>query len=174
MYLTNCSNDVRNYFNELEKVSELSRLKVMAKICEYWSLGQINNQNIPNPHLVEDDDSLKIFLSEDIGQDNHFAFSIAIYLLCNIVKQEQKELPTIVIQNSIDEYITYHQQENKLLSMFGDLSFKGQIITLAELIIRLDNKELAPNIIDFTKNNPITNGYEIARNIQDYLRKIVK
>ena len=66
MYITETTNEVKKFIEELEDKNDISKLKFLIYIFGLLNNNQINDKNESNPDLVEDDD-MTIFDSEVIG-----------------------------------------------------------------------------------------------------------
>lgn len=66
MYITETTEKVRNLFEKIEQLEDISKMKFLLYTFNGLNNNQVNNKNEPNPDLIEDNE-LIIFNLDSIG-----------------------------------------------------------------------------------------------------------
>lgn len=67
MYITETTDNVRNLIEDLDKQTDLVKLKFLINLFERICNNHINDKDDINPGLNSDEDNLKILRLEDVG-----------------------------------------------------------------------------------------------------------
>jgi hypothetical protein len=159
MYI-NSNDSIRNIFSNIEKLDDVSRLRILIYIFNLINNNQINDRNEVNPNLYDD---LKIFKFSTIGlSDNHcdifIQYLISIY---NVISDYNK---VIYINGNVEE-MSYSSEEKKIISLFDKLNFNDKLDFLGELFIRYDNETYFKEKITIITFDSNRSGYDLANNI---------
>lgn len=159
MYITETTNEVKKFIEELEDKNDISKLKFLIYIFNLLNNNQINDRNEPNPDLIEDDD-MKIFDSEVIGLSKN---------ACTILLQYFAMLYNGAT-NSKDAYeyngnvigIYFNNEEKEIASKFEKLNFNEKLDVFSEVIIRYDNETYFNDKTLVLSLDSKLSGYDIA------------
>ncbi len=165
MYITETTENVKKLIEELEKKDDITKLKFLIYIFGLLNNSQINDKNEANPDLVENDD-IKIFTLDMVGLSEN---------ACTILLEYFVMLYN-GLTNTKDAYedngnvlgIVYDKEDKKLDSQFEKLDFNEKLDVFSEIIIRYDNETYFTNKITMISFDSQSNGYDIAKQIQNY------
>ena len=165
MYITNTTEDVRKLVEELETISDLTKLKFLVYIFGLLNNNQINDKNESNPDLIEDDD-MTMLNSEAIGLTIN---------ACTILLQYFAMLYN-GMTDSKDAYedngnilgINYNKKDKELASKFEKLNFNEKLDVFSEVIVRYDNETYFDERTLVVSLNSELSGFDIAHTIQKY------
>ena len=165
MYITETTNGVKKFIEELEDKNDISKLKFLIYIFNLLNNNQINDRNEPNPDLIEDDD-MKIFDSEVIGLSKN---------ACTILLQYFAMLYNGAT-NSKDAYeyngnvigIYFNNEEKEIASKFEKLNFNEKLDVFSEVIIRYDNETYFKEKTLVISLGSSLGGFDIANQIQNF------
>lgn len=165
MYITETTENVKKLIEELEKKDDITKLKFLIYIFGLLNNSQINDKNEANPDLVENDD-IKIFTLDMVGLSEN---------ACTILLEYFVMLYN-GLTNTKDAYedngnvlgIVYDKEDKKLDSQFEKLDFDEKLDVFSEIIIRYDNETYFTNKITMISFDSQSNGYDIAKQIQNY------
>ena len=79
MYITNTTDKVREFFEELLEQKDYTKLKVLIYVLNALYNNQINDKGIANPDLTEED--IEIFKYSSVGLDDELVFALLAYLV---------------------------------------------------------------------------------------------
>lgn len=165
MYITETTEKVRNLFEKIEQLEDISKMKFLLYTFNGLNNNQVNNKNEPNPDLIEDND-LIIFNLDSIG----FAPNICTcFLQYNVMLYNG-------ITKSNDLYedngnvigLTFDENEKKILSTYEKMSFNEKLDIFSELIIRYDNETYFENKIPIVTFKNDISGFDIAILIKEF------
>lgn len=165
MYITETTENAKKLIEELEKKDDITKLKFLIYIFGLLNNSQINDKNEANPDLVENDD-IKIFTLDMVGLSEN---------ACTILLEYFVMLYN-GLTNTKDAYedngnvlgIVYDKEDKKLDSQFEKLDFNEKLDVFSEIIIRYDNETYFTNKITMISFDSQSNGYDIAKQIQNY------
>ena len=165
MYITETTENVKKLIEELENKNDITKLKFLIYIFGLLNNSQINDKNEANPDLVENDD-IKIFTLDMVGLSEN---------ACTILLEYFVMLYN-GLTNTKDAYedngnvlgIVYDKEDKKLDSQFEKLDFNEKLDVFSEIIIRYDNETYFTNKITMISFDSQSNGYDIAKQIQNY------
>ena len=165
MYITETTENVKKLIEELEKKDDITKLKFLIYIFGLLNNSQINDKNEANPDLVENDD-IKIFTLDMVGLSEN---------ACTILLEYFVMLYN-GLTNTKDAYedngnvlgIVYDKEDKKLDSQFEKFDFNEKLDVFTEIIIRYDNETYFTNKITMISFDSQSNGYDIAKQIQNY------
>lgn len=165
MYITETTENAKKLIEELEKKDDITKLKFLIYIFGLLNNSQINDKNEANPDLVENDD-IKIFALDMVGLSEN---------ACTILLEYFVMLYN-GLTNTKDAYedngnvlgIVYDKEDKKLDSQFEKLDFNEKLDVFSEIIIRYDNETYFTNKITMISFDSQSNGYDIAKQIQNY------
>lgn len=168
MYITNTTDNVRNYVEEIGEKEDLTKLKFLIYIFGLLNNNLINDKNEVNPELIEDDD-MKILTYDQLGLPNNYGTMFLQYLatLYNSVKNANE----VYEDNGNIIGMKYSDAEKQFISQFEKLTFNEKLDVLSEIIIRYDNETY------FNKKNTMLtfdskfNGFDLAKRISNYKNK---
>lgn len=164
MYITETTDNVRNLISELEQKNDLNKIKFLIYIFGLLNNNQINDKNEANPDIIEDD--IKIFSLELLGMPSN----------TNTIFLQYMSMLYNVMTNSKDAYeetgnvmgVEYNNDDKKLASTFEKLDFNEKLDVFSEIIIRYDNETYFTNEITMISFDPNSNGFDLAKKIQDF------
>ena len=165
MHITETTENAKKLIEELEKKDDITKLKFLIYIFGLLNNSQINDKNEANPDLVENDD-IKIFTLDMVGLSEN---------ACTILLEYFVMLYN-GLTNTKDAYedngnvlgIVYDKEDKKLDSQFEKLDFNEKLDVFSEIIIRYDNETYFTNKITMISFDSQSNGYDIAKQIQNY------
>ena len=170
MYITETTDNVKNIFEQLQKLSDIGKLRFLLYTYGLLNNNQINNKNEKNPDLIEDDD-LIIFNMQLLGLNNNQCTTFLQYLVMinNLINDKNKiyEDGTNVIG------IEFEDDELKVISMFEKLYFLEKLDVFSELFIKYDNDTYFENKIATLSWDKNLSGYDIAKIIQNVKKEII-
>ena len=164
MYITNTTDKVREFFEELLEQKDYTKLKVLIYVLNALYNNQINNKGIANPDLTEED--IEIFKYSLVGLDDELVFAllaylVAVYNLTDIGKDVYLDDNNVV-------GMKYDKNEEEILSKYEKMTFNEKLDILSELLIRYDNFTYFEERITFITLGSDISGFDIAKLIQDY------
>ena len=164
MYITNTTDKVREFFEELLEQKDYTKLKVLIYVLNALYNNQINNKGIANPDLTEKD--IEIFKYSSVGLDDELVFAllaylVAVYNLTDIGKEVYLDDNNVV-------GMKYDKNEEEILSKYEKMTFNEKLDILSELLIRYDNFTYFEERITFITLGSDITGFDIAKLIQDY------
>lgn len=171
MYITETTDNVRKIFEELEKKSDISKIKFLLYIFGLLNNNQINNKNEANPEL-QDDDELIIFNLENIGFSDKTCDIFLQYIIMvynGLIKKEE-----LYVENGNILGIKYDYGEEQILSKFEKLLFEEKIDVYSEIIIRYDNDTYFHDKITMLTFSSEENGFNIASRIKDFKKQLIR
>lgn len=165
MYITETTNEVKKFIEELEDKNDISKLKFLIYIFNLLNNNQINDRNEPNPDLLEDD-NLKIFNLEAIGLSPN-ACTILLQYFAMIYNG---------MTNSKDAYedngtimgITYSKEDQNIVSQFEKLDYNEKLDVFSEIIIRYDNETFFDERTLVLSFGSELDGFNITKMIKDF------
>ena len=164
MYITNTTDKVREFFEELLEQKDYTKLKVLIYVLNALYNNQINNKGIANPDLTEED--IEIFKYSLVGLDDELVFAllaylVAVYNLTDIGKE-------VYLDDNNVFGMKYDKNEEEILSKYEKMTFNEKLDILSELLIRYDNFTYFEERITFITLGSDISGFDIAKLIQDY------
>ena len=164
MYITNTTDKVREFFEELLEQKDYTKLKVLIYVLNALYNNQINNKGIANSDLTEED--IEIFKYSSVGLDDELVFAllaylVAVYNLTDIGKDVYLDDNNVV-------GMKYDKNEEEILSKYEKMTFNEKLDILSELLIRYDNFTYFEERITFITLGSDISGFDIAKLIQDY------
>ena len=169
MYVTETTKNVRELFEELENIEDISRLKFLLYIFDLLNNDQINNKKEVNPSTIDDED-LEIFTFESMGLSRELC---EIFLLWHVaVFNHSSREKKVYIDNGNVLGIEYSKNEEKILSTFEQLTFEEMLDVFSEFFIRYDNETFFKRIKDIIRIEDNLNGFDVAKLIQDYKKEL--
>lgn len=164
MYITNTTDKVRKFFEELLEQKDYTKLKVLIYVLNALYNNQINNKGIANPDLTEED--IEIFKYSLVGLDDELVFAllaylVAVYNLTDIGKE-------VYLDDNNVFGMKYDKNEEEILSKYEKMTFNEKLDILSELLIRYDNFTYFEERITFITLGSDISGFDIAKLIQDY------
>ena len=171
MYITETTENVRKLIKEIEELDDINKMRFLIYVFGLLNNNQINNKNESNPDLLEDD-NLEIFNFTSLGF-SEYTFTIFLQYLAmvyNILirKKQAYEENGNVLGIELDEI------DKTIASKFEKLSFIEKLNVISELIIRYDNETYFESELTILPFDSKTNGYVVAKMIQDYINKLGK
>ena len=166
MYITNTTDKVREFFEELLEQKDYTKLKVLIYVLNALYNNQINNKGIANPDLTEED--IEIFKYSLVGLDDELVFAllaylVAVYNLTDIGKE-------VYLDDNNVFGMKYDKNEEEILSKYEKMTFNEKLDILSELLIRYDNFTYFEERITFITLGSDISGFDIAKLIQDYTK----
>lgn len=164
MYITDANENVRKIFEELEKESDVTRMRFLLYVFDLINNDLINSKNEVNP-LLNSDEELNIFNFESIGFESNFCTNflqnnIMIYNNSLVKNNEAFEDRGSIIG------IKYSEKDMSIITNFERLNFNEKLDVISELIIRYDNETYFYDKKILTKSGFEVNGFEIASAIK--------
>lgn len=165
MYITETTENVKKLIEELEKKDNITKLKFLIYIFGLLNNSQINDKNEANPDLVENDD-IKIFTLDMVGLSENactilLEYFVMLYNGLTNTKDAYEDNGNIL-------GIVYDKEDKKLDSQFEKFDFNEKLDVFTEIIIRYDNETYFTNKITMISFDSQSNGYDIAKQIQNY------
>lgn len=165
MYITETTDNVKKLIEELEKKEDLNKLKFLIYIFGLLNNNQINDKNEANPNLVENDD-MKILSLELLGMSENANTIFLQYLV--MVHNIMTESKDAYEDNGNVIGVKYSDDDKKLVSTFEKLDFNEKLDVFSEIIIRYDNETYFTNKITIITFDSKSNGFDIAKQIQNF------
>jgi len=164
MYITNCTDNVRNLIEELGELEDLKKLKFLIYIFGLLNNNQINNKNEANPNLIEDNE-LEIFTLETIGLPEYSCTTLLQFfvMLYNGITKSKEAYE----DNGNVLGIKYDEKDNKVASHFEKLNYNEKLDVFSEIFIKYDNETYFDNKIPMINFDSKLSGFDIARNIKE-------
>ena len=164
MYITNTTDKVIEFFEELLEQKDYTKLKVLIYVLNALYNNQLNSQGIANPDLTEED--IEIFKYSLVGLDDELviallAYLVAVYNLTDIGKE-------VYLDDNNVFGMKYDKNEEEILSKYEKMTFNEKLDILSELLIRYDNFTYFEERITFITLGSDISGFDIAKLIQDY------
>ena len=164
MYITNTTDKVIEFFEELLEQKDYTKLKVLIYVLNALYNNQINSKGIANPDLTEED--IEIFKYSLVGLDDELviallAYLVAVYNLTDIGKE-------VYLDDNNVFGMKYDKNEEEILSKYEKMTFNEKLDILSELLIRYDNFTYFEERITFITLGSDISGFDIAKLIQDY------
>lgn len=165
MYITETTENVKKIFEDLNKLDDVGKLKIVLYTFNALNNNLINNKNEINPNLLEDDD-LEIFNMTLLGfEENH----CTVFLQYNVMLIN-------TITNSKDIYednghiigLKFTKEEQKIISSFEKLEYNEKLDVFKELFIEYDNQTYFNEKITMVTFNSNMTGFDIAREIDKF------
>lgn len=165
MYITETTENVRKFIEELESKEDISKLKFIIYIFGLLNNNQINDKNEANPNLV-DDDNMKIFSFSLLGFPENYCTVFLQYLamVYNILTKRKNAYE----DNGNILGVLYDEDDKRTASKFEQLSFEEKLDVFSEIIIRYDNETYFTNKITMISFDSQSNGFDIAKQIQNF------
>lgn len=170
MYITETTDNVKNIFEQLQKLSDIGKLRFLLYTYGLLNNNQINNKNEKNPDLIEDDD-LIIFNMQLLGFNNNQCTTFLQYLVMinNLINDKNK-----IYEDGANVIgIEFEDDELKVISMFEKLYFLEKLDVFSELFIKYDNDTYFENKIATLSWDKNLSGYDIAKIIQNVKKEII-
>lgn len=163
MYITDTTNYVRKFIEELEKLKDVNKLRFLIYIFGLLNNNQINDKNDASPDLV-DDDNIEIFTFTSLG----FSENACTMFLQNLVTFYN------ILTSSKEAYeengnvlgIKFDETDKKFASKFEKMGFIEKLDVFSEIIIRYDNETYFDEKITMLNFDSKMNGFDIANLIQ--------
>lgn len=170
MYITETTDNVKNIFEQLQKLSDIGKLRFLLYTYGLLNNNQINNKNEKNPDLIEDDD-LIIFNMQLLGFNNNQCTTFLQYLVMinNLINDKNK----IYEDDANVIGIEFEYDELKVISMFEKLNFLEKLDVFSELFIKYDNDTYFENEIATLSWDKNLSGFDIAKIIQNVKKEII-
>ena len=165
MYITETTNDVKIFIEELEGKNDISKLKFLIYIFSLLNNNQINDRDEPNPDLIEDDE-MKIFDSEIIGLSKNACTILLQYFA--MIYNGMTDSKDAYEYNGNVMGIHLDKEDEKIASKFEKLDFNEKLDVFSEIIIRYDNETYFKEktlVISLGSN---LSGFVIAKQIQTF------
>lgn len=165
MYITETTDNVKKLIEELDKREDLNKLKFLIYIFGLLNNNQINDKNEANTNLIENDD-MKILSLELLGmsENANTIFLQYLVMLHNIMTESKDAYE----DNGNVIGVKYSDDDKKLASTFEKLDFNEKLDVFSEIIIRYDNETYFTNKITMITFDSKSNGFEIAKQIQNF------
>ena len=159
MYNSKISKNALICVENLEKKDKLEKLEFLIYLFERIINGQINRENILNPTLNNDEDSVEIFSLDELMGEYNFSYNF----LNNLV-DEYNKLEGIVDKIYLDNGAVYGMnfKDGEQISLFESLEYLDKLAVIAELIIKIDNGTLFDENIYLDLG---VNGFDLANKI---------
>lgn len=170
MYITETTDNVKNIFEQLQKLSDIGKLRFLLYTYGLLNNNQINNKNEKNPDLIEDDD-LIIFNMQLLGFNNNQCTTFLQYLVMinNLINDKNK-----IYEDGANVIgIEFEDDELKVISMFEKLNFLEKLDAFSELFIKYDNNTYFENEIATLSWDKNLSGFDIAKIIQNIKKEII-
>lgn len=170
MYITETTDNVKNIFEQLQKLSDIGKLRFLLYTYGLLNNNQINNKNEKNPDLIEDDD-LIIFNMQLLGFNNNQCTTFLQYLVMinNLINDKNK-----IYEDGANVIgIEFEDDELKVISMFEKLYFLEKLDVFSELFIKYDNDTYFENKIATLSWDKNLSGFDIAKIIQNIKKEII-
>lgn len=170
MYITETTDNVKNIFEQLQKLSDIGKLRFLLYTYGLLNNNQINNKNEKNPDLIEDDD-LIIFNMQLLGFNNNQCTTFLQYLVMinNLINDKNK-----IYEDGANVIgIEFEDDELKVISMFEKLNFLEKLDAFSELFIKYDNDTYFENEIATLSWDKNLSGFDIAKIIQNIKKEII-
>lgn len=170
MYITETTDNVKNIFEQLQKLSDIGKLRFLLYTYGLLNNNQINNKNEKNPDLIEDDD-LIIFNMQLLGFNNNQCTTFLQYLVMinNLINDKNK-----IYEDGANVIgIEFEYGELKVISMFEKLNFLEKLDVFSELFIKYDNDTYFENEIATLSWDKNLSGFDIAKIIQNIKKEII-
>lgn len=170
MYITETTDNVKNIFEQLQKLSDIGKLRFLLYTYGLLNNNQINNKNEKNPDLIEDAD-LIIFNMQLLGFNNNQCTTFLQYLVMinNLINDKNK-----IYEDGANVIgIEFEDDELKVISMFEKLNFLEKLDVFSELFIKYDNDTYFENKIATLSWDKNLNGFDIAKIIQNIKKEII-
>lgn len=170
MYITETTDNVKNIFEQLQKLSDIGKLRFLLYTYGLLNNNQINNKNEKNPDLIEDDD-LIIFNMQLLGFNNNQCTTFLQYLVMinNLINDKNK-----IYEDGANVIgIEFEYDELKVISMFEKLNFLEKLDVFSELFIKYDNDTYFENEIATLSWDKNLSGFDIAKIIQNIKKEII-
>ena len=164
MYITETTDSVRKFIEEVEQKEDLNKLKYLIYIFGLLNNKQINDKNEANPDLIDDD--MKILSLELLGMESNVntVFLQYLVMLYNTITKTKEAYE----ENGNVLGIEYSDEDKEILSKFERLSFNEKLDVISEIIIRYDLEKYFKERITMLTFDSTTNGFEIAKRIKDF------
>lgn len=163
MYITNTTENVRKLVEKLETSSDITKLKFLIYIFGLLNNNQINDKDEPNPDLIEEDDSMKIFNSEVIGLSANACTVLLQYFA--MLYNGMTDSKDAYEDNGNILGIKYDKDDKELASKFEKLNFNEKLDLFSEVIIRYDNETYFDRKTLVVSLNSELNGFDLAKQI---------
>lgn len=170
MYITETTDNAKNIFEQLQKLSDIGKLRFLLYTYGLLNNNQINNKNEKNPDLIEDDD-LIIFNMQLLGFNNNQCTTFLQYLVMinNLINDKNK-----IYEDGANVIgIEFEDDELKVISMFEKLNFLEKLDVFSELFIKYDNDTYFENEIATLSWDKNLSGFDIAKIIQNIKKEII-
>ena len=164
MYITNTTDEVREFFEDLLEQKDSTKLKFLIYVLNALYNNQINDKGITNPELTEE--YTEIFKYSSIGLDDELVFALLAYLV--VVYNLSNIGRDIYLDDKNIIGMEYDKKEESILSRYEKMTFKEKLDILSELLIRYDNFTYFEGRITFITLGSDITGFDIAKLIQDY------
>ncbi len=162
MYITDTTNNVRDFIESFDIKNDYGKMKVMMYIFEKVDNGQINSKNIANPNIGDNED-IEIFTFERIELTNKTC-DILLQFFAMAFRELYKENVQYVDNHFIG--LDYNEKDKIILSQFEKLSYNEKLDVISELVIRYNNNSMFKNQEIHIPFNDDVDGFELARLIQ--------
>ena len=164
MYIENTTDNVINLIKELEIKEDLNKLKFLIYIFGLLNNNQINEDNEANPNLIDKD--IKIFTLDIVGLSYNACTILLEYFVMLYNGLTNSKMAYMDNTNVIG--IEYDNDDKNLISKFESLSFNEKLDMFSEIVIRYDNETYFKNKITILTFDSKSNGFDIAKIIQEY------
>ena len=159
-FIQDASENTINHLKRIEGVKYSDRLEVCIDLFKKWS-----NKNISNGNGV-------VFKPSAMGFDDSLGTEISNFLFVMLNNERIKKAGKLVLTSNDDNTCT--DTSRKIISDFKKLDFTEQVDVLTELIVKLDNRTLFPEKIDFPKFNKFMTGYDVGNEMRNFKKAYIQ
>lgn len=138
----------------IEQVKYTDRLEICIDLFKRWS-----DRSISSGDGV-------VFTPSAIGFKETLGQEISDFLFVMLNNERIRTAGKLVLTKNDDEI--YKDTSRKVLADFKKLDFADKIDVMSELIVKLDNRTLFLEKLDFPKFNQFMTGYDIGNEMQDF------
>ena len=165
MYITETTNEVKKFIEELENKKDISKLKFLIYIFNLLNNNQINDRNETNPDLIEDDD-MKIFDTVVIGLSRS-ACTILLQYFAMLYNGATGSKDAYEYNGNVMG-IYLDKEDKEIASKFEKLDFNEKLDVFSEVIIRYDNETYFKEKTLVISLGSTLSGFDIANQIQTF------
>lgn len=159
-FIKDATKETINFLKRIEEIKYYDRLEVCIDLFKKWS-----NKSIKSSDGV-------VFTPATIGFNETLGTEISNFLFVMLNNERIKKAGKLVLTNN-DESI-YHDTSKKIIADFKKLKFTEQVDVMTELIVKLDNKTLFMEKLDFPKFNQFMTGYDVGNEMRNFKKAYIQ
>lgn len=159
-FIQDATQNTLSYLNRIENIQYGDRLEVCIDLFKKWS-----NKAISNGKGV-------VFKPSSMGFDDSLGTEISDFLFVMLNNDRIKKAGKLVLTKNDDNIC--NDTSRKIIADFKKLDFTEQVDVLTELIVKIDNRTLFMENLNFPKFNKFMTGYDVGNEMRNFKKAYIQ